>query len=414
MKLRFEPSQRILPFADPLSVTVLVELLPPGGSTAHQPLDLRFVLDRSSSMNEAAGNGRSKMDVLTESVVALVGRLELGRDQLSVESFDSRHKNVQPAVVLQSAAERARLCRRIEQLKPRGWTRMASALKAGVSQPELVADAQRRVVLFTDGCLTDGGKREHSACLTAARSAGRQGRALTVFATGEEYDEAFLRQLTEAAGGSSSFAHVLEVSEVLSLLEQELVRMRAASSVDVNVAFQPAAGFEVQEIQRFVPSQSPLTGLRDRLDAFDDRGQRYLVRGLLRPSRDGNTPLFDVDVRYTSRGCSRREQLTAHVEVTGDAGRVSAPSARVIQTVYNAAAVQATMLGDIKRAQTLFTQSKNTSMLQALNAFGTAGVQSAQGRKLRTVASNDAHLQAFGSAAPAPVPAPARRLDTQP
>ena len=236
------------------------------------------------------------------------------------------------------------------------------------------------------------GQRQRARTLALAERAGELGLTLLVYGTGVSYDEAFLRQVAEHAGGGSRFAHLSDVSALGAELAREIQLGAAAQASEVEFAVVPAPGAALSEVTAMLPAQHEVVisgagEARERAGVVDARGRAYVVRARLADASVAATrDVARVEVSWRDGAGAQREVREVLVELSGDAARVSAPDAMVRATVLSAAGARATMRGDLGLARTLFGSAGNATMLSALATLGTAaaGGDEDAARSLRT------------------------------
>ena len=405
MKITSVSSHRVLPVADEVEVVALVSL-DSAGVARNAPVDLRWVLDRSQSMDEFSGIGtQSKLDALKAAVNHALDRLSPGEDQVSCVAFDEHMTRVLDTQVIASDIDRSRMKRAIRDITTGGNTALADSLAHAIDVTSRKSGAARRVVVFTDGQVN--GRGEKPRCLALAQSAAEKRVPLSVFAVGVSYDEVFLRALVDAAGLGSYYAHVATVQDVAAALDAEISQLRSSAETDVNVSIDPGPGVTLAEVTRFVPQQCDLaiaSHPTDRLAALDARGQKYLVRCRLTRTQAGVHSLFTFNVRYRHAGRDEMARDEVFLELSADASRWSDANGTVLATVVNAAGVRAATQGNVPLAKTLFTRSGNAAMVQQLTVLGSAAAANPsgdEGRSLRTILASQAHLPTLGSTPPA-------------
>ncbi|MEI8256508.1 MAG: VWA domain-containing protein [Deltaproteobacteria bacterium] len=408
MKLTTLTSHAVLPVADPVEIAALVTL-GSSGVARSTPVDLRFVLDRSGSMNEPSGVGsQSKLGALRASVADSLDLLDVGEDQVSCVAFADAMTRVLDTQVLPSDVERSRMKAAVRKLRSAGSTALADSLDHAIGVASQKPGAARRAVVFTDGHV-NAGTDQKTRCLALADGAAEHGVPLAVFAVGVDYDEAFLRDLATRAGLGSYYAHLASVQDLSRALGDEIAQLRSAAESDVTVTFTPAAGVTLLEVTRFVPQQLEVVGVTrggatDRLAALDARGQRYLLRLRLAGGRAAVHSLFVTEVRCRHGGRDLTARDEAFVELCDDARSAASPDATVLATVVNAAGVRAATQGNLPLAKTLFTHSGNAAMVHQLTVLGSAASANTAGqagRTLRTIVASQAHLPTLGSTPPA-------------
>lgn len=399
MKLELTLSQPVLPCAAEAEVVFLARLTPGVAAPGVRPVDVRFVLDRSYSMGEPSGlGGLTKLEALKQACSAAIDQLVAGRDRAGVWAFAAQAAVPLVWQALARRADLAALKKAIDKLSLQGGTAFADALGGAVAAPRDGA-ATTLVVFLTDGVpYCPDVDAERARTLALAERAGELGLTLLVYGTGVSYDEAFLRQVAEHAGGGSRFAHLSDVSALGAELAREIQLGAAAQASEVEFVVVAAPGASLSEVTAMLPAQHEVVihgaggaggagQARERAGVVDARGRAYVVRARLADASVAATrDVARVEVSWRDAGGAQREVREVLVELSGDAARVSAPDAVVRATVLTAAGARATMRGDLGLARTLFGSAGNATMLGALATLGTAaaGGDEDAARSLRT------------------------------
>lgn len=406
MKILVQQSHAVLPAAAALEVAALVTLeddAPMGaGPPAGPRLHAGFCLDRSGSMQETAGVGSlTKLDALK---AAVQGALQLlaGHAGVTVTAgaFGSSHASLGRRQLLSGPGVLAGLISDVENLAVCGSTN-AHATMGPVSKALAPHDhAARRLILFTDGHFNSGSV---ASCQEVARRCGQDGIALWVFATGVNYAEAYLRQLTELGAPGSFFCHVSNMTTLQQRFSEELGALLGNGPVGVETTLQCAPGVALKEVLRLVPQQSVVaTGgqpvVTDRLDVLDARGQAYLLRVAVDEPKVGLATLVDITVTATQAGVAQRQRAAVTLDVLPAGSAVPAANSHVVHTVYVAQAAQQTLLGNNAAATQLYAAAGQTAMAQQLAALGTAQTGSDAARTARTQMLGATRLVALGTA----------------
>jgi Ca-activated chloride channel homolog len=123
----------------------LLTLLPPSIRLPSLPRDLILLLDVSGSMS---GAPLQQMKEVSNALIATLSE----RDQLEVISFSTQAKSWRRSAVYASAAHKAEATQWVNALQANGGTEMKSGIIAALAP--LRADAQRQVILMTDGLIS--------------------------------------------------------------------------------------------------------------------------------------------------------------------------------------------------------------------------------------------------------------------
>ena len=136
------------PADDPLedSAFGLVTLLPPVVATAHMPRDLAVLVDASGSME---GESFSLAKLV---IIDMLRSLD-DRDTIELAAFAEEHVRWRPMPSPATEADKAAAIRWLQNLVPAGGTHIHNAIRESLAS--IRHDAQRQVVLVTDGFVSD-------------------------------------------------------------------------------------------------------------------------------------------------------------------------------------------------------------------------------------------------------------------
>lgn len=396
MDLELTLAQNYLPVTDEAEVTFLLRLVPTVNQAADYPLDIRFVLDRSGSMSEQAAGGLSKIEALKESVKQSLEMLRQGKDYLCIIVYDD---NMQVLVDRGVVRDINALKALVDRVMTGGSTHLSSplrhALEAGSQKDGSQKDVLSKVIVFTDGMINHPSETsEERNCFDLARQARKMGIPLSVFGTGIDYNERFLKQMAELAGLGSYYEHVSQVGMVRLRLEDDFENLQSIQDRDVRVKIAVGNNVSILEATKYVPQQAILSTdgktAEDKFQGLDARGQSYLVRSkVLCKKTLGSLMVGTVTVEWKSVGGLVTKSLPIEVNFTDDENLISPVNKTVLNTVLNTEAVKATLAGQYRRAATLFTKAGNQPMVEELKTL--SGKDEEAERAVRTVTVTDAH-----------------------
>ncbi len=273
-------------------VTALVTVRPTAENVNAPPLDLRFVVDSSGSMGESVPSGQEKIRVVGAGL-ADAARVLTQRDSTMLVFFSYEHQ----VVVAHAAADASvveQVITQVAQRRASGGTSFAGALGAVLAPPARKDGTQTHIVFFTDG--NNQGDGDTALTVAHARRSRELGIAWNIYATGEDYNWAFLEQLVAQAGPGSQLYHVSDPTVLASHLVGEVAFLRQVA-VDRLVITGTTQGAELTRVYAFLPAERVVetdgTMFRDDSGALDiSRGQRLFVELKVKAPRPGTqTPL---------------------------------------------------------------------------------------------------------------------------
>jgi len=211
-----------------------------------RPLELWLLLDRSSSMLRDG-----KISLLKSVVRDIVAQLR-PTDRLGLVAFDDRAELLlRPTPV----HKRAIFMHALEQLKPRGATEIAHALRAvdaSLGKTRRRGQGHTLVWIFTDG-RTYG---DEGAALRLARQWARQGVICDAFGMGKAWNEAFLDRLTGITGGTTHYLDNLDGAQ--AVIRDHLRRYHHARVRQLYLHFDLTPGVRLHTLYRMSPEVAHL------------------------------------------------------------------------------------------------------------------------------------------------------------
>ncbi len=399
MKSEIILSQTKIPVNSKAQVNFLLKLHPESfKQQAKNPVDLRFLLDRSGSMDDRCADGNTKLEVLKKSLEELIDILKSNQDSIYIVAFDDNVMEVVPKQIVKNHTE---LKQKVTALVSGGSTKMSDALELGVMAKKMDAhNVLTKIIIFTDGQVNVGNvAAEERRCHELADEGRKRGISFSVFATGIDYNEMFLRKMAEFGGGGSYFMHVGQVGQVRAQLQDEIDLLRSIEDQNIDVEFIADDAVVLLDVLKTIPQQVDLKVdqkkiVKDSFPGLDVRGQSYLLKLEVPPAPEGNFQLGVVKLAWVdTAGRKLTDELRVVVERTGDATQVSKLNPTVLKTVYNSAAVRATTMNNIDLATKLFKTAGNDKMVTQLETLGTAAKTGNEeaGRTLRTIVTTSAH-----------------------
>lgn len=203
------------------------------------PLDLALVLDRSGSM------GGEKWSRACAAARRMVERLD-HRDRIALVVYDDRIDTLLPLSPVQDGI-RDQVASALQSVGPRGMTNLGGGWLTGCG---LVGGAMgderlHRCFLLTDGQANEG-ITDPAELAEHARKLRRLGVVTTAFGIGDDYNEALLGTLADAAGGA--FHDIASADRIGTVLDRELGDALAVVHEDVRVRLNGPAGVRIEAL----------------------------------------------------------------------------------------------------------------------------------------------------------------------
>ena len=158
------------------------------------PLNLALILDRSGSMQG------DKLRYVQQAACHVLDMLD-ERDRIAVVAYDDQVTLIASSQLISTQA-RGELKRKINDLRPGGWTDLSGGWLEGCREvaDRLTAEGIHRALLLTDG-LANRGITDIEELTHHARELRRRGVATSTFGVGLDFNEQLLEALAEQGGG---------------------------------------------------------------------------------------------------------------------------------------------------------------------------------------------------------------------
>jgi Ca-activated chloride channel family protein len=236
---------KLLRLPDPQVVYALMEIAAqPGMTPAEPPLNLCLVIDQSTSMQG------QRLEQVKQAARQIVENLA-EQDFFSVVTFSDRAEVVLPA---QHCLNKPSIVSRLSAIQAGGGTEILHGLLYGLMeiQQNLSPGMLNHLVLLTDG-RTYG---DEDDCLLLAKLAEADGIIITGLGIGDEWNDAFVDQLSASTGGHSEYiSSPAIVTRVLT--EQVRVLSDSLGRVTLQVICDP--GIQLKSVFRVSPEAQPIT-----------------------------------------------------------------------------------------------------------------------------------------------------------
>ena len=226
---------------------VLIDLTPTEETIAENisiPLNICLVLDCSTSMNG------EKLNMVKAATIQLLEILK-PQDIFSVVTFNDRAEVVIPAT---RQANKHKTENQIRKLKTSGGTEMLQGLKAGLEEINRYHNPKytNHIILLTDGH-TYG---DEQACYAMAKDAAVKKIGISAMGIGNDWNDAFLDQLTNLTGGHSML--VSHADDIERLLTERVSKLSKTFADNVIFEYTLRDGVEISYAFRLLPETDPI------------------------------------------------------------------------------------------------------------------------------------------------------------
>ncbi|BAY95339.1 MULTISPECIES: vWA domain-containing protein [unclassified Tolypothrix] len=252
-------------------------------AVSRPPTTFAFVIDTSGSMYEVVAGatrptgvtytqdgkeynqvtgGKSKIDIVMESLLALVRSGRLGAsDRVAIVQFDDTASQI---IGLTPATQVSQLENAITQLRSfSGGTRMGLGLRRALDLLAGQDMAVRRTLLFTDGHTFD-----EDICREIASDFATKNIPITALGVGEDFREDLLTHLSDSTAGSSLYVvpgtaigTQVSILDLPNKIIEEYSQAQQEVITNLALTVKTVKGIELTRIVRAYPTQAefPLT-----------------------------------------------------------------------------------------------------------------------------------------------------------
>ena len=260
------------------------------------PLNLALILDRSGSMQG------DKLRNVQQAACYVLDMLD-ERDRVAVVAYDDQVTLLAPSRAI-SEQTRAELKRKINELRPGGWTDLSGGWLEGCRQiaDHLTAEGIHRALLLTDG-RANRGITDIEELTHHARELRRRGIATSSFGVGLDFNENLLEALAEQGGGH--FYYIERPDHIPDVFRGELGELLTVVAREVFLSISIPSGVAV-ELLGDLPHERSGARLRIFLGDLCAAERRALyTRVLTPPDAPGTSVVLRGELGYADLdGCS--------------------------------------------------------------------------------------------------------------
>ena len=242
------------------------------------PVDMYLVIDRSSSMDDPAGEAfASKIDAAKAAAQTFLAQVDFNVHRIGVISFNEIANDVAPLLQDRDALEQA-----LNTITTNDGTAIDAGLVRAIHLFEMQGRPEARKVIIL---LSDGDSSPEPA-LQAAERAAQQGIRIITVALGPDANQDLLQQL---ASDPSDFYYAPTTDELQTIYQtiaRSVERPRSVTQVQVNLRYDPTA-WEVLEVDP--ETQASEAGML-QWQFYYLPGNRQTLEVVLRPRKAGNFP----------------------------------------------------------------------------------------------------------------------------
>ncbi len=373
---------------NPSRVQILLELRPVLDGPRRSPIDLRFVVDRSGSMDYSAGDtpgqDGKKIGVVSNALCAVVKELK-SNDRTLLASFNDQATLDVPHGEASFLHRRA-FASSLRAMRANGNTYISKAVEMAL-RPSPRKGEISRVVLFTDG-QSSNAVPDYAALVSLADQSREQGIPLCIYGTGADYNWSLLQQLAARAGQGSYCQHVMDPTTLRGHLLGELAFLRGSAVDSLRVNGFTSAGVLIKSVTAMTPLMRTLrsrsvedSDIRDYADPteFSDaagsvdvaRGQVYLIEVEVTSPADREISLLRIELkgRVLSTQFAFEEAVEILAKFTQTPQEESEVDPHVLKVVTMMAAAQQARQGHFERASTLYSQAGDPATAHAMRTL---------------------------------------------
>lgn len=225
-----------------------------------KPTGVTYIQD-GKEYNQVTG-GKSKIDIVIESLLALVHSGKLGEsDRVAIVQFDDTASQI---IGLTPATQVNQLENAISELRSfSGGTRMGLGLRRALDMLGKQDMAVRRTLLFTDGQTFD-----EDRCRDIALDFASKNIPITALGVGEDFKEDLLSHLSDSTGGTlfyvvpgNAIGTQVSILDLPNKIIADYIQAQKEVITNLALTVKTVKGVELTRIVRAYPTQAefPLT-----------------------------------------------------------------------------------------------------------------------------------------------------------
>ncbi|MBK9712327.1 MAG: VWA domain-containing protein [Kouleothrix sp.] len=261
----------------------------PAQRVSRAPLNLALVLDRSGSMQG------DKLRYVRQAACHVLDMLD-ERDRVAVVAYDDQITLIGRSEPI-GASTREDLKRRINDLRPGGWTDLSGGWLEGcreVAAHQALAGINR-ALLLTDG-LANRGILDIEELTHHARELRSRGVSTSTFGVGLDFNEQLLEALAEQGGGH--FYYIERPEQIPEVFRRELGELLTVVAREAFLAIAIPRGLSV-ELLGDLPHERSGDRLRIFLgDLFAGERRAIYARVLTPPDLPGTSVVLRAELGY--------------------------------------------------------------------------------------------------------------------
>ncbi|MBU0531647.1 MAG: VWA domain-containing protein [Candidatus Uhrbacteria bacterium] len=374
LDVKVTPGRAVALATGEVRIQYLIDVRPNIKNSKAPPTDIRFVIDVSGSMSEAAdidGSGLSKLEAIKNGVADFVSKLTPD-DFAMLVVFSEGAEILFPHQRL-GRHSKLKLEQILRGLATQGNTRFSEALEEAIG-PSFGRGTVPRLAFLTDGQTNNNPMQDIERAKQFARESEHQNLPWLMYGTGVSYDEHLLNELAHLGAPGSAMAHVANVAALEAELGKQLSFVRGTAIERLTVEGITLGGKFVS-VTRFMPVQNEVTlsgnaeRFLDRSGSIDPyRGQQFFLELEMDQPLPGEHDVLTLIFRGWSLARKKGFEvpLTLRQEFTDLANRQSMPHPDVVRTQ------QAKIACEMARREEEEAQNRAADIFDHIGDTGTA------------------------------------------